>query len=75
MPSEQARGTAQHRLLTYQQLEDQFGIKVATAAVMVRASRIPYVRFGPRFIRFDIRDIERWISENRHSAGNGTENE
>ena len=62
------------RLLTYQQLEEQFGIKVATAAVMVRKGRIPFIRFGPRFVRFDIRDIERWITENRH-ASSGTQNE
>ena len=62
------------RLLTYQQLEEQFGIKVATAAVMVRKRRIPFIRFGPRFVRFDIRDIERWITENRH-ASSGTQNE
>jgi len=54
--------------LTYKQLEQQFGIRVATAAVMVRKGRIPFIRFGPRFVRFDIRDIEQWIAENRHAS-------
>jgi len=63
------------RLLTYQQLEQEFGIKVATAAVMVRKGRIPFIRFGPRFVRFDVRDIEQWISDNRHVSSGASDEE
>ena len=54
---------AQPRLLTYKQLEDRYGIKVATAVGLVRSGRMPHVRFGRRFIRFDVAEIERWIAE------------
>jgi hypothetical protein len=39
------------RLITYNQLEQRYGIKVATAVSLVREGRIPHVRFGRRFIR------------------------
>lgn len=75
MPGDQNSESPKPRLLTYKQLEQLFGIKVATAAVMVRKGRIPYVRFGPRFVRFDIRDIERWIAENRHDSSGAQDEE
>ena len=53
------------RLLTYQQLEQHYGIKVATAVSLVREGRIPCVRLGPRFVRFDVQEIERWIMRHR----------
>ena len=56
-------GSHQPRLLTYKQLEDRYGIKAATAVGLVRSGRIPHVRFGRRFIRFDVEEIERWIAE------------
>ena len=59
------------RLLTYNQLEQRYGIKVATAVSMVREGRIPYVRFGRRFIRFDVQAVERWIAEHEVSTERG----
>ena len=59
------------RLITYKQLEKRFGIKVATAVSLVRDGRIPYVRFGRRFIRFDVEQIEQWIARHQVSADQG----
>lgn len=30
---------------------------------MVRRHEIPHVRLGPRFVRFDREELERWLSE------------
>ena len=59
------------RLITYNQLEQRYGIKVATAVSLVREGRIPHVRFGRRFIRFDVEQIEAWIARHQVAADQG----
>ena len=59
------------RLITYSQLEQHYGIKVATAVSLVREGRIPHVRFGQRFIRFDVEQIDQWIARHQVTADQG----
>jgi len=61
----------QPRLLTYKQLEQRYGIKVTTAVSLVREERIPHVRFGRRFIRFDVEQIEQWIARHQVATDQG----
>lgn len=51
-----------HKLLTYTQASDEYGIPVGTLHSLVYQRRIPVVRFGPRFIRFRRADLDLWIA-------------
>ena len=53
------------RLLTYQELAKLLGIKVNTLYTLVSQRRIPHVRIGSRLVRFDRRQIERWLTAKR----------
>ena len=48
------------RLLSIVQLSQQLGISVKTLYGWVYLRQIPYVKMG-RLVKFDARDIEKWI--------------
>ena len=48
------------RLLSIGQLSQQLGVSVKTLYGWVYLRQIPYVKMG-RLVKFDARDIEKWI--------------
>ena len=51
------------RLLTAKQLSVYIGFPLSTIYAMVERGEIPYKRFGKKSIRFDKKEIDRWIDE------------
>jgi len=49
------------KLLTYKQVSEQLGIKLATLYAMVHRREIPHLRLGPRMVRFSLSEIEAWL--------------
>lgn len=54
---------AVEKLLTYDGLEQKYGIKKGTAYSLVCRKRIPHIRLGKRFVRFPVDEIDRWFAE------------
>ena len=49
----------------YDGVEQLFGIKKATLYALVHAKRIPHIRIGPRFVRFEVAALQRWIEKHQ----------
>lgn len=49
------------RLLTAKQLAVYLNFPLSTVYAMVEQKQIPFKRFGKKAIRFDRKDIDRWI--------------
>lgn len=49
------------KILTYKQTADLMSISLGTLYALVSQNRIPHLRFGKRFIRFDEEIILKWI--------------
>lgn len=47
----------------YKQLAEMLGVKVATIYSWVSRRVVPYVRVGPRVVRFRRADIDKWLEE------------
>ena len=56
------------RLLSIGQLSQQLGISVKTLYGWVCLRQIPYVKMG-RLVKFDARDIEKWIETKKRLCG------
>lgn len=54
-------------LMTYEDAESFLNIKRNTLYCLVSEGRIPYVRFGPRLVRFVRAELEAWVAE--HAEG------
>jgi len=52
---------AESPLLTYDEVSSQYKIPKGTLYWWVRRRSIPFVRLGPRSVRFRRRDLEKWI--------------
>lgn len=61
--------TTPRRPLDYDELEERTGILKATLRAYVNRKQIPYMRFGPRLVRFDPDAIERWMLERSVPVG------
>lgn len=61
----------QRRLLGYPEAADYLGLKIGTLRSLVCREQIPYIRIGPRIIRFAIDDLETLIAERRVAVGGG----
>lgn len=57
----------ERRFLGIKELANYLGIAEGTIYVWVCHRKIPYVKVG-RLVKFDMRDIEEWISENKVPA-------
>lgn len=55
-------------LLDYRGVAQRLGIPVGTVYGLVCQRRIPHVRLGPRFVRFDPDEVDRWVDARRVSA-------
>ena len=49
------------RLLTAKQLAGYLSFPLSTIYAMVEQKQIPFRRFGKKIIRFDKKEIDRWI--------------
>lgn len=52
-------------LLTYAEAAARLGIPRATLYVLVSQRRIPHVRYGRRFVRFDAAQLAAWVDDHR----------
>lgn len=51
-----------HELVDIKKVSEILGVKVATVYSWVSQRRIPYIKMG-RLLKFDVGQIERWITE------------
>jgi excisionase family DNA binding protein len=56
------------RLLSIGQLSQQLGVSVKTLYGWVCLRQIPYLKMG-RLVKFDARDIEKWIETKKRFCG------
>ena len=56
------------RLLSIGQLSQQLGVSVKTLYGWIYLRQIPYVKMG-RLVKFDARDIARWIETKKRLCG------
>jgi excisionase family DNA binding protein len=50
------------KLITYREFCEFTGIPLATAYSMVARHRVPHVRLSARLVRFDLDEIQRWLT-------------
>jgi excisionase family DNA binding protein len=53
------------KYLTCKEAADFTGIQAGTLYQMVHQNRIPHVRFGPRFFRFEKEELLTWMKQHR----------
>ncbi len=54
-------GESSDELLTYQQVQVEFSLPRGTLFYWVHNRQIPYVRLGPRTVRFRRSELRRWL--------------
>jgi excisionase family DNA binding protein len=52
-------------LLTYEQTAELLNVRIGTLYSWVSRRAIPFVRVGPRVVRFSRSDIDLWLAERR----------
>jgi excisionase family DNA binding protein len=57
------------KYLTYADVARRLGLPVGSLYGKVKRGEIPHLRFGPRTIRFDASEIERWVKAHQVEAG------
>jgi excisionase family DNA binding protein len=55
-------------LLTYDEAAAFLKTKIGTLRQMVHYGRIPYIRFGPRSVRFRREALAGWLAAREHPA-------
>ena len=53
------------RWLTPKNLESEFGIARSTQAKLRMEGKIPYSKIGNKFIRYDRREIDKWLEAHK----------
>ncbi|WP_242353860.1 AlpA family transcriptional regulator [Anaeromyxobacter sp. SG64] len=59
---------AESKFLTYAEVARRLQLPVGSLYGKVRRGEIPHLRFGPRTIRFDADEIERWVKARQVEA-------
>lgn len=59
------------RLLTYKQVAELIQAPISTAYALVSQGRMPHLKIGPRFIRFDEEEILQWLDSKKSSVQEG----
>lgn len=60
----------EHRLIDINSASEYLGISKATLYTWTSRKLIPYVKIRGKLIRFDIKDLEKWIEDKRIAAVN-----
>jgi excisionase family DNA binding protein len=55
--------TSPRQLLTPREVADLLQVRPSFVYRLAREDRIPHVRLGERYVRFDATALERWIAE------------
>lgn len=53
------------RKARYGEAAEYIGIPVTTLYALVSQGRIPHYRYGPRFVLFDLDELDEWMRERR----------
>lgn len=68
-PSAPAPAGSGRRIVDYTGVSQYLGIPKATLRARVsRGDDIPYMRLGPRLVRFDLDEIDAWLTTKRGGA-------
>jgi excisionase family DNA binding protein len=59
------------RITDYNGLATYIGLPKSTLRARVMRNEIPFIRFGPRIVRFDLDAIDGWIASKASGAGGG----
>ena len=51
----------------YSETAEFLGVKRGTLYSWVSRNRIPYIRYGPRCVRFDLNELQDWIDRHKVS--------
>lgn len=54
-----------YRRAGYTEAAEFIGVKRGTLYSWVSRNRIPFIRYGPRCVRFDLDELQRWIDEHK----------
>lgn len=54
--------------LNYREVAEMLGVPVGTVYAWVSRRALPHIRLGPRLVRFDREEIQRWRDERRIPA-------
>ncbi len=60
------------KMLDYAGAAAIVAVPVGTLYAWVHEDRIPYVRLGPRTVRFDEADLAAWLEERRRGPASAT---
>jgi excisionase family DNA binding protein len=55
-------------LITYQKAAEMLGLAKGTIYSMVHQNRIPHIRLGPRLVRFDAAELQKFVDDHRVGA-------
>lgn len=61
------------RKVRYNEAARILGMPVATLYALVHQKRVPHYRYGPRFVVFDLGELEQWLAQRRVAAANRIE--
>jgi excisionase family DNA binding protein len=65
MTTRPSAAVAPPNLLDYKTAATRLGMPVGTLRVMVSRKQVPYIRLGPRMVKFDPDELARWIDQHR----------
>lgn len=64
-PASGTPGTSSGARLGYAAAAAYLGVTVGTLRSMVHRGTVPHLRYGPRQVRFDRQDLDRWLDDRR----------
>lgn len=68
-PASDTPSTSSGARLGYAAAAAYLDVTVGTLRSMVHRGTVPHLRYGPRQVRFDRQDLDRWLDERRVAPG------
>lgn len=56
------------RKVRYDEAARHLGIPLSTLYALVHQRRVPHYRYGPRFVVFDLNELDHWMSARKVTA-------